>query len=193
MSDEADYQVVDVLLAQAEANLATAIRLARAEIDAGDLPVVMAEPTLLTAVFQNLISNAIKFHGERSPRVEVSAERDGNFWVFAVADNGIGISSEYAERIFVIFQRLHDKATYPGTGIGLAMTRKIVDYHGGRIWLDTTATIGARFCFTLPVIPDDPVPDDPVSEDDAGAVPVTASAISAAPRQDDDSNDDSDK
>jgi signal transduction histidine kinase len=163
------------LLAQAEANLATAIRRARAEIEAGDLPVVMAEPTLLTAVFQNLISNAIKFRGERSPRVRVSAERDGDFWVFAVADNGIGISSDYAERIFVIFQRLHDKATYPGTGIGLAMTRKIVEYHGGRIWLDTTATTGARFCFTLPVIPDDPVP-------------VTAPAISAAPGQDEDSD-----
>jgi signal transduction histidine kinase len=171
------------LLAQAEANLATAIRRARAEIEAGDLPVVMAEPTLLTAVFQNLISNAIKFRGERSPRVQVSAERDGDFWVFAVADNGIGISSDYAERIFVIFQRLHDKATYPGTGIGLAMTRKIVEYHSGRIWLDTTAATGARFCFTLPVIPGDPVPDD-----DAGAVPVTAPAISAAAEQDEDSD-----
>ena len=193
------------LLAQAEANLATAIRRARAEIEAGDLPVVMAEPTLLTAVFQNLISNAIKFRGERSPRVRVSAERDGDFWVFAVADNGIGISSDYAERIFVIFQRLHDKATYPGTGIGLAMTRKIVEYHGGRIWLDTTARTGARFCFTLPVIPGEPVPDDnaaggtavspgtPVLADEpaavrAGAVPVTAPAISAAPGQDEDSD-----
>jgi signal transduction histidine kinase len=194
------------LLAQAEANLATAIRRARAEIEAGDLPVVMAEPTLLTAVFQNLISNAIKFRGGRSPRVQVSAQRDGDFWVFAVADNGIGISSDYADRIFVIFQRLHDKATYPGTGIGLAMTRKIVEYHGGRIWLDTTATTGARFCFTLPAIPDDPVPDDdaaadgtavspgtPVLPDEpaavqAGAVPVTAPAISAAPGQDEDSD-----
>jgi signal transduction histidine kinase len=194
------------LLAQAEANLATAIRRARAEIEASDLPVVMAEPTLLTAVFQNLISNAIKFRGERSPRVQVSAERDGDFWVFAVADNGIGISSDYAERIFVIFQRLHDKATYPGTGIGLAMTRKIVEYHGGRIWLDTTAATGARFRFTLPVVPDDPVPDDdaggggtavspgtPVLADEpaavkAGAVPVTAPAISAAAGQDEDSD-----
>jgi signal transduction histidine kinase len=142
------------LLAQAEANLATAIRRSRAEITAGELPTVRAEPTLLTAVFQNLLSNAIKFRGERAPRVFVTAERDGDYWVFAVADNGIGISAEYAERIFVIFQRLHDKSTYPGTGIGLAMTRKIIEYHGGRIWLDTTATNGARFCFTLPVIPD---------------------------------------
>ncbi|HEY3977173.1 MAG TPA: ATP-binding protein [Streptosporangiaceae bacterium] len=142
------------LLAQAEANLATAIRRSRAEITAGELPTVRAEPTLLTAVFQNLLSNAIKFRGERAPRVFVTAERDGDYSVFAVADNGIGISAEYAERIFVIFQRLHDKSTYPGTGIGLAMTRKIIEYHGGRIWLDTTATNGARFCFTLPVIPD---------------------------------------
>ena len=153
------------LLAQAQANLATAIRRARAEVDAGELPTVLAEPTLLTAVFQNLLSNAIKFRGERAPRIAVTAERDGEFWLFSVADNGIGISSEYAERIFVIFQRLHDKTTYPGTGIGLAMTRKIIEYHGGRIWLDTAATGGARFRFTLPVIPGEPgVQDDPVSE-----------------------------
>ncbi|HEY6478873.1 MAG TPA: ATP-binding protein [Streptosporangiaceae bacterium] len=151
------------LLAQAEANLATAIRRSRAEITAAELPTVLAEPTLLTAVFQNLLSNAIKFRGERAPRVSVTAERDGDTWVFAVADNGIGISAEYADRIFVIFQRLHDKSTYPGTGIGLAMTRKIIEYHGGRIWLDTTAATGARFRFTLPVIPDEisALPEDP--------------------------------
>ncbi|HEX3491508.1 MAG TPA: ATP-binding protein [Streptosporangiaceae bacterium] len=156
------------LLAQAEANLATAIRRSRAEITAGELPTVLAEPTLLTAVFQNLLSNAIKFRGERAPRVAVTAERDGDAWVFAVADNGIGISAEYADRIFVIFQRLHDKSTYPGTGIGLAMTRKIIEYHGGRIWLDTTAASGARFRFTLPVIPDEmsapPGDPDPPAE-----------------------------
>jgi signal transduction histidine kinase len=153
------------LLAQAQVNLATAMRRARAEVQAGELPTVLAEPTLLTAVFQNLLSNAIKFRGERAPRVTVTAERDGDFWLFAVADNGIGISSEYADRIFVIFQRLHDKTTYPGTGIGLAMTRKIIEYHGGRIWLDTAAASGARFCFTLPVIPEELVSEDePVSE-----------------------------
>ena len=164
------------LLAQAQANLGTAIRRARAEVEAGDLPTVLAEPTLLTAALQNLLSNAIKFRGERSPRVTVTAERDGDFWVFAVADNGIGISSEYAERIFVIFQRLHDKTTYPGTGIGLAMTRKIIEYHGGRIWLDTTATAGARFCFTLPFIPQETpnseVPDIPAETSVSGDTDV---------------------
>jgi signal transduction histidine kinase len=163
------------LLAQAEANLATAIRRSRAEVEAGDLPTVLAEPTLLTAVFQNLLSNAIKFRGERAPRVSVTAERDGDFWVFAVADNGIGIGSEYADRIFVIFQRLHDKSTYPGTGIGLAMTRKIIEYHGGRIWLDTAVTSGARFCVTLPVILQAlAAGDEPVSESSAVSEEITA-------------------
>jgi signal transduction histidine kinase len=144
------------LLDQAVGNLATAIRRSRARIDAGDLPTVLAEPTLLTAVLQNLLSNAIKFRGEQPPEIAVRAEPNGEFWLFSVTDNGIGISPEYAERIFVIFQRLHDKATYPGTGIGLAMSRKIIEYHGGRIWLDTTVTSGSRFFFTLPVIPGEP-------------------------------------
>jgi signal transduction histidine kinase len=171
------------LLAQAEVNLGTAIRRARATVEPGGLPTVLAEPTLLTAVFQNLISNAIKFRGERAPVVTVTAERDGDFWQFAVADNGIGISPDYAERIFVIFQRLHDKATYPGTGIGLAMTRKIIEYHGGRIWLDTTATTGARFCFTLPVIPDDPVSEDTAARDQPVIDPaaIDDAAVAAIP------------
>jgi len=99
-------------------------------------------------------SNAIKFRGEQPPRVTVTAVRDGDSWEFSVADNGIGISPEYADRIFVIFQRLHDRARYPGTGIGLAMCRKIIEYFGGRIWLDTGVTEGAVFRFTLPVLPD---------------------------------------
>jgi len=81
--------------------------------------------------------------------------RDGEHWLFSFSDNGIGIPAEYAERIFGILQRLHDRAAYPGTGIGLAMCRKIIEYHGGRIWLDTTVTSGARFCFTLPARPGD--------------------------------------
>jgi signal transduction histidine kinase len=144
-----------VLLAQAWANLGPTVRSSHATIEVGDLPVVLGEASLLTAVFQNLLSNALKFAGEQAPRISVSARRDGEHWLFSFADNGIGIPAEYAERIFVIFQRLHDKATYPGTGIGLAMCRKIIEYHGGRIWLDTAVTSGARFCFTLPVRPGD--------------------------------------
>jgi signal transduction histidine kinase len=144
-----------VLLAQAWANLAADVRRTQATIEVGELPVVLGEASLLTAVFQNLINNALKFRANEPPRVTVSVRRDGEFWLFSFSDNGIGIEPEYAERIFVIFQRLHDKTTYPGTGIGLAMVRKIIEYHGGRIWLDTTITAGARFWFTLPALPED--------------------------------------
>jgi signal transduction histidine kinase len=148
------------LLEQAKTNLAEAIEWSGATVEAGELPVVKAEVPLLTTVFQNLVGNAIKFRGEAPPHVVVSAERDGEFWQFSVSDNGIGIQPEYAERIFVIFQRLHGKGDYPGTGIGLAMCRKIVEYHGGRIWLDTEVTSGSRFCFTLPVLTEETDTDD---------------------------------
>jgi signal transduction histidine kinase len=141
----------DAVLEQAAANLSDRISYTGATISAGDLPTVSAEVPLLTAVFQNLISNALKFHGDEPPKIRVDAKRTGEFWEFSFADNGIGIDPEYAERIFVIFQRLHNKADYPGTGIGLAMCRKIIEYHGGTIWLDTTVESGSRFCFTLPV------------------------------------------
>ncbi|WP_431877786.1 sensor histidine kinase [Amycolatopsis sacchari] len=145
---------------QAKTNLATAIEQSGATIEVGELPTVRAEVPLLTAVFQNLLGNALKFHGDNTPHVTVTAERDGDFWRFCVQDNGIGIDPEYAERIFVIFQRLHAKADYPGTGIGLAMCRKIVEHHGGTIWLDTTVQTGARFCFTLPVLQEEKETDD---------------------------------
>jgi len=149
-----------VLLAQAWANLGPVVRQSHATIEVGDLPEVLGEATLLTAVFQNLLSNALKFAGDQAPRVLASASREGEYWLFSFTDNGIGIPAEYAERIFVIFQRLHDRAAYPGTGIGLAMCRKIIEYHGGRIWLDTAVTSGARFCFTLPARPEDAGGDD---------------------------------
>jgi signal transduction histidine kinase len=149
-----------VLLAQAWANLAADVRRTHATIEVGELPVVLGEASLLTAVFQNLLGNALKFRADEPPRVSVSARRDGESWLFSFRDNGIGIEPEYAERIFVIFQRLHDKASYPGTGIGLAMVRKIIEYHGGRIWLDTTITAGARFWFTLPALPEEEDADD---------------------------------
>ncbi len=141
----------DAALAQARANLATAMEETGATISSGHLPLVLGELPLLTAVFQNLLSNALKFSGGEPPRVVITVDRDGEFWLFSFADHGIGIEPEYADRIFVIFQRLHERTAYPGTGIGLAMTRKIIEYFGGRIWLDTAYTDGTRFEFTLPI------------------------------------------
>ncbi|GGM68986.1 histidine kinase [Lentzea pudingi] len=126
----------------------------RALVVAEELPSVRGEATLLSAVFQNLISNALKFRGSSDPVINIEAERDGELWKFSVHDNGIGIEPEYADRIFVIFQRLHPKDAYPGTGIGLAMCRKIVEYHGGTIWLKTDVDSGTSFEFTLPVAPE---------------------------------------
>ena len=140
------------IAAQAVANLGPAIEETGAEIEVGPLPSVRGEPALLAAVFQNLLGNAVKFHGDQPPRVSLTAVRDNDSWTFTCADNGIGIEPEYADRVFVIFQRLHPKDAYPGTGIGLAMCRKIIEYHGGRIWLDTDADRGTVFRFTLPVV-----------------------------------------
>ncbi|MGQ0839062.1 sensor histidine kinase [Actinokineospora sp.] len=140
------------LVAQAAANLGPTVEESAAVIETGPLPTVRGESVLLTAVFQNLIGNAVKFRAEAAPRVRVEAERVAEDWLYSVTDNGIGIETEFAERVFVIFQRLHGKDTYPGTGIGLAMCRKIIEYHGGRIWLDTEyGGPGTRFRFTLPV------------------------------------------
>jgi signal transduction histidine kinase len=138
------------LVLRARADLTAPIKESGAEVHAGALPTVLGDGPLLRLVFQNLIGNAVKFRGEVAPVVHVDAERDGDRWRFSVSDNGIGIESEYADRIFIIFQRLHPRASYEGTGIGLAMCRKIVEYHGGEIWLDTEDRSGSTFCFTLP-------------------------------------------
>ncbi|WP_394620031.1 ATP-binding protein [Lentzea sp. JNUCC 0626] len=139
------------LVNDAVRNLAQAVEDSDARIEVGSLPEVRGEVRLLTAVFQNLIANAVKFRAEQPPHVHVSASPgEDDMWVFSVRDNGIGVEEQYAERIFVIFQRLHTKDRYSGTGIGLAMCRKIVEYHGGRIWLDTEATTGTTMHFTLP-------------------------------------------
>jgi signal transduction histidine kinase len=156
----------DAAMAQARNNLAAAMEETGATVETGHLPLVLAELTLLTAVFQNLLSNALKFSGGKPPRIVITTSRDEPFWLFAFTDNGIGIEPEYAERIFVIFQRLHERTAYPGTGIGLAMTRKIIEYFGGRIWLDTTYTEGSRFLFTLPMPAEaiDLTPEDEIAE-----------------------------
>lgn len=178
----------DAALAQARNNLAALMEETGATMETGHLPLVLAELTLLTAVFQNLLSNALKFSGGKPPRVVITTRRDGDFWLFSFADNGIGIEPEYAERIFVIFQRLHERSAYEGTGIGLAMTRKIIEYFGGRIWLDTTYTEGSRFLFTLPV-PDETM--DPVPADEIG-VPsgrLTQEAADALLREEEEADD----
>jgi light-regulated signal transduction histidine kinase (bacteriophytochrome) len=164
----------DAALAQARANLATTIEETGATIETGHLPLVLAELPLLAAVFQNLLSNSLKFSGGKPPRVVITVNRDEPFWLFSFSDNGIGIDPEYADRIFAIFQRLHERSAYPGTGIGLAMTRKIIEYFGGRIWLDQTFSGGARFMFTLPM-PEEtlnsrqlPIPEPPEDEETDG-------------------------
>lgn len=155
-----DWEVVelDYTINRARASLAAAIEESGAVITADTLPPVRGEASLLALVFQNLIGNAIKFRGEAAPEVRFTVERDGDEWLLTCADNGIGIEADYAERVFVIFQRLHPKTDYPGTGIGLAMCRKIVEYHGGRIWLDTDAdgSTGAVFRFALPALEETP-------------------------------------
>jgi PAS domain S-box-containing protein len=138
-------------LGEALGNLATAIEENLAIVTNDDLPVVSADATQLQQVFQNLIGNAIKFRGEDSPHVHVTARKEGGEWLFSVKDNGIGIDAQHAERLFVIFQRLHTRQEYPGTGIGLAVCKRIVERHGGRIWFESEPGKGSIFYFTLPI------------------------------------------
>jgi PAS domain S-box-containing protein len=137
-------------LGQALANLGTAIRESVALVTNEDLPTVRADESQLVQLFQNLVGNAIKFRGPEPPRVHVSAVSKGNEWLFSVRDNGIGIAKEYHERIFSIFQRLHSREEYPGTGIGLALCKRIVERHGGTIRVESGPGSGSTFFFTLP-------------------------------------------
>ena len=139
------------LVVQATADLRDVIDEARATVESGTLPTVAGDPTLLAALFANLLGNALKFRGEAPPVVTVAASKADDEWLFSVADNGIGIEPRFAERVFVIFQRLHGRDVYSGTGIGLALCKKIVEFHGGRIWVDRGYHPGTRICWTLPV------------------------------------------
>lgn len=132
-------------------NLRTAIEEAAVTITRdGSFPVVRADPSQLAQVFQNLLSNALKFRGEAPLEVHVGAERQGDFVRFSVRDTGLGIEPQHLERIFVIFQRLHTRADYPGTGIGLAICKKVVERHGGCIGVESQPGKGSTFWFTLP-------------------------------------------
>jgi len=143
----------EAALDQACADLRAAITESAAEISHGSLPTVPGDAAQFTHLFQNLIGNAIKFRSQAPPRIRVSAELHGQEWVFSVRDNGIGLDPQFADRIFMVFQRLHAREQYPGTGIGLAIARKIVEHRGGRIWVESEPGKGATFHFTVPVSP----------------------------------------
>ena len=131
---------------------------AGATVTHGELPVVSGDPSQLRQLFQNLIGNAIKFRGSAPPQVHVSAARDDGTWTFVVRDNGIGIEPLYNDRVFVIFQRLHSRRDYPGTGVGLAICKKIVERHNGRIWIESAVGQGTKVCFQLPAeVIDEPI------------------------------------
>jgi len=135
---------------QALANLKLTIDESGAGVTHDPLPRVTADETQLIQLFQNLLGNAIKFRGEEQPRIHVSAKEDSNDCLFSLSDNGIGINPEYFDRIFVIFQRLHGREEYPGTGIGLSVCKRIVERHGGRIWVESQPGEGSTFHFAIP-------------------------------------------
>ncbi len=146
------FDTVDVgaVVGQVLADLEASIQEQGADVSRGRLPAVTGDATLLAQLFQNLIGNALKFHGCEPPRVRISAESAGRTWVFSVEDSGIGIDPEYVERIFSVFERLHPSDEYPGTGIGLAIAKRVVERHGGRIWCESEPGKGTTFRFTIP-------------------------------------------
>jgi signal transduction histidine kinase len=147
------FEVTDCneLLERSIGNLRISIAENDAQIVHDPLPTIMADPQQIIQVFQNLISNAIKFRSKEPPKIHISAQKSENEWIFQVSDNGIGIDSTYHDRIFVIFQRLHKRDEYPGTGMGLAICQKIIERHKGHIWVDSELTKGSKFYFTIPL------------------------------------------
>ena len=131
-------------------NLQVAMAENQAVVKRSPLPTVQADAVQLRQLLQHLIENAIKFRRDRAPRICVDVTRADGEWLFSVGDNGIGIAPDYAERVFGVFERLHSHTDYSGTGIGLAICRRIVERHGGRIWVESEPEKGATFCFTLP-------------------------------------------
>jgi PAS domain S-box-containing protein len=155
---EAQSLESEALLADALSNLKGAIQRYGAEVVSSGLPRIHGQRTLLTQLFQNLIDNAIKYRSEAPPRIEIGAAPGVGEWVFTVRDNGIGFNRQYAGKIFRIFQRLHDRGTYAGSGIGLAIAKRIVEQHGGRIWCDSEPGRGSSFSFSIPIVPEGGAP-----------------------------------
>ncbi|ADJ28333.1 sensor histidine kinase [Nitrosococcus watsonii] len=143
------------VIQQVLGSLQLVIKETQARLSVDPLPILIADEAQLAQLFQNLISNALKFRRETTPRIHISAKAEKNEIIFSVADNGIGIEPQYTERIFLLFQRLHSKREYPGTGIGLAICKKIVECHGGRIWVESRQGAGTTFLFALPLEPNE--------------------------------------
>jgi light-regulated signal transduction histidine kinase (bacteriophytochrome) len=139
-----------LILNKVISNLQSAIEESGAKVTNTILPTVMSDAMQLSSLFQNLVGNAIKFRGAEAPKIHISAKRKGDEWLFSVRDNGIGIDQKFTDSIFAVFQRLHSSDEYPGTGIGLAICKKIVERHGGRIWFESQPGKGATFYFTIP-------------------------------------------
>jgi signal transduction histidine kinase len=158
---EIEYRTIDCcsVVEQALKNLQAAVLESRAMVSWNGLPTLKADAGQLAQVFQNLIANAIKFHGTDAPTIQISSEKKGEEWVLTVSDNGIGIPAESWHDIFVIFRRLHTRTEYAGNGIGLSICKKIIERHGGRIWIEAQANPGSCFKFTLPVTPPSQVAD----------------------------------
>lgn len=141
----------NAVMKEVQQTLTSAIQESGAVVTCADLPAVWADHTQVAQVFQNLIGNAIKFRGKETPAISVRAEKQDQQWLFTIADNGIGIAPEYAQNIFVVFQRLHTRTEYPGNGIGLAICKKIVERYGGKIWVESQPDRGSAFRFTIPL------------------------------------------
>lgn len=152
-TEKAAQEEVDLnsALKDAIANLDVAIKESKAQIKQFSLPKIWGNQIQMTQVFQNLVANAIKYQGESTPSIEISAEKKNNMWQFTVKDNGIGIEQWFSERIFIVFQKLHDPRKYPGSGIGLALCKRVIEKHGGKIWFESEVGKGTTFFFTLPV------------------------------------------
>jgi signal transduction histidine kinase len=140
----------NAVMAEVLQTLTAAVEQSGAMVSYSGLPVVWAQATQMTQVFQNLVANAIKFRGKDPPEISVTAENKEEKWVFSVRDNGIGIAPEHAQNIFVVFQRLHARTEYPGNGIGLAICKKVIEHNGGKIWVESQPGSGCCFKFTVP-------------------------------------------
>jgi chemotaxis family two-component system sensor kinase Cph1 len=148
---EFELTEVETALDRALANVRGRIAASNAFITQDPLPTVMADSTQLMQLFQNLVGNAIKFRSQNPPEIHIGAQRLEDAWLFSVKDNGIGLDPRFSDRIFVIFQRLHTRDEYAGTGMGLAICKKIVECHRGQIWVESQLGQGATFYFTIPL------------------------------------------